>query len=236
MRLQPFWEIGVLRDGEDGRLQRGAVRQVRGRGAAGDGEFGAALAADLPRGFERLVGVYQDRLYGFALRLTGNRQEAEDITQDAFVRAYQALKVYPSARRRALLVRPWLYRIALNVFRNRRRGRRPPVVSLDREGEGIGAEVADADVTRQPEAAFERMELHSALAALVSALPPRYRVPVVLRHVQGVAYGEIASILGKPIGTVKANVHRGLRRLEAGLARQLDIVPARPRVGAQRGG
>ncbi len=212
------------------------MRQIPGRGAASDARHWTALAADLPGAFERVVGAYQDRLYGFALRLSGNRQDAEDITQDAFVRAYQALKAYPAARRRALLVRPWLYRIALNVFRNRRRGKRPPVASLDREGEGGGVEVAEADVTRLPEPAFDRAELRSALAALVGALPPRYRVPVVLRHVQGIAYREIASILGQPIGTVKGNVHRGLRLLEAGLTRQHYVAPARPRVGAQQGG
>ena len=209
--------------------------QVSRKIAAGDESLAAGLAADLNGSFERLVLAYQDRLYGFALRLAGNRQDAEDITQDAFVRAYRALQAYPAARRRALAVRPWLYRIALNLSRNRRRGKRPPIASLDPEGEGAGPDVPDVDVGRLPEPAFDRAELRRALAALVGALPPRYRVPVILRHVQGIAYREIASILGLPIGTVKGNVHRGLRLLEEDLARQHDITSGRRGDRAQAG-
>ena len=83
----------------------------------------AALADDLDAHFERLVRVFQDRLYGFALRLTRSPQDAEESTQDTFVRAYRALEKYDTQQRRTLLLKPWLYRIALNVVRNRVRGR-----------------------------------------------------------------------------------------------------------------
>ncbi len=192
----------------------------------------AALAADLDGAFERLVRSYQDRLYGFALRLAGHRQDAEDITQDTFVRAYRALAAYPDARVRSLAVRPWLYRIALNVFRNRTRGRRPQVVSLDHAGAEGAARIRDEDAAVLPEQAVEQAELTKALAGLVAGLPARYRVAVVLRHVQDLGYREIAAILGQPTGTVKANVHRGLRMLQEAVTAR--IRPARPFHGTRR--
>jgi RNA polymerase sigma-70 factor (ECF subfamily) len=172
----------------------------------------AALAEDLSGSFERAVLSYQDRLYAFALRLTGSRADAEEITQDAFVRAYRALEGYPAARRRALALRPWLYRITFNVTRNRFRRRRPVVESLD----GAGPEPA-ADAAGRPPAVLERAERARRLASLVEGLPERYRAAVILRHVEGLGYGEIAGVLEQPVGTVKANVHRGLALLRRGL-------------------
>src|SRR5687767_11764214 len=80
------------------------------------------LAIDLDGSYEQLVRVFQDRLYSFAHRLCGNREDAEEVAQDAFVRAYRALKTWPAARIRSLALQAWLYRITLNVARNRLRG------------------------------------------------------------------------------------------------------------------
>ncbi len=192
----------------------------------------AALAADLDGAFERLVRSYQDRLFGLALRLAGHAQDAEDITQDTFVRAYRALAAYPSARVKGLAVRPWLYRIALNVFRNRVRGGHLHVISLDHAGAKSAFVITDQDATVHPERALEQAELRRALSVLVAALPARYRVAVVLRHVQELGYREIAAILGQPTGTVKANVHRGLRLLQESLAARRH--PAHQLEGRQR--
>lgn len=179
-------------------------------------ELPTALAADLDSHFERLVEIYQHRLYAFALRLIGNPQDAEEIIVDAMVRAYNALGQYDGNRIEALELRPWLYQITLNVFRNRVRGRRLQVVSYDQpESTGL-PEMAD-DRSAQPDAALERAELREILAAAIAALPERERIAVTLRHVQGFGYGDIASILKQPVGTVKANVHRGVRRLREAL-------------------
>ena len=207
-------QAGRWHDSGDGRSAATAV-------ADRDGTLKRALAADLDGAFEGLVVAYQDRLFGFALRLTGSRPDAEEIAQDAFVRAYRALRGYPAERVLALTVRPWLYRIALNVVRNRARGARPHVVphGPEREdgGSGDAAEPAD-DASEGPEAVAERKERGAELAALVAALPDRYRAAVVLRHVEGLPYAEAAEALGQPVGTVKANVHRGVRLLRAALA------------------
>lgn len=172
----------------------------------------AALAANLDATFERLVLVYQDRLYAFALRLTCNRQDAEEAAQDAFVRAYHALQGYDAGQIRTLLLRPWLYQIALNVVRNRVRRKQLPLVSLNPSDQDTAIDPPD-DGGEQPEAKWERTEQQGELAALVSALPERYRAAVILRHVEGLGYREVATVLDQPVGTVKANVHRGVHLL-----------------------
>ncbi|TMF32536.1 MAG: RNA polymerase sigma factor [Chloroflexi bacterium] len=156
------------------------------------------------RVFERLVRDNQDRIYAVSLALTGNRHDAEEVAQDTFLRAYRALMTYPPDRVRELKQKAWLHRIAVNVFRNRVRGTRPRLVELNgnEPDRGVGPE---ADVIRRAEI--------DALVARVACLPLRYREAVVLRHVHELSYAEAAEALGQPVGTVKANVHRGLKIL-----------------------
>jgi RNA polymerase sigma-70 factor, ECF subfamily len=181
-----------------------------------------ALAADVDRCFECLVLTYQNRLYSFALRLTHNVQDAEEIAQDTFVRAYRALTGYAPERITALAVRPWLYQIALNVFRNRVRSRQLTVLPLDDLSHDPEADLIDQH--ERPDAALERAEREHELSALVAALPERYRIAVVLRHVEGFGYNELAEMLSQPVGTIKANVHRGTRLLRAALEQQMQEV------------
>jgi RNA polymerase sigma factor (sigma-70 family) len=156
------------------------------------------------RVFERLVRDHQDRIYALGLALTGNRHDAEDVAQDTFIRAYKALATYSPERVRDLKQRAWLHRIAVNVVRNRVRGVRPRMVELN------GSE---PDVATGPEEDVLRKAEIDELAARVACLPARYREAVVLRHVQDLSYAEVAETLGQPVGTVKANVHRGLKIL-----------------------
>jgi RNA polymerase sigma-70 factor (ECF subfamily) len=163
------------------------------------------------RVFERMVLEHQDRMYALGYALTGNRHDAEEVAQDTFLRAYRALITYPPDRIRDLKQRAWLHQIAVNVVRNRHRGVRPRLVELN------GSE---PDHSSGPEEdAMRRAEIDE-LATRVAGLPPRYRDAVVLRHVQELTYEEAADALGQPVGTVKANVHRGLKMLrgENGLA------------------
>ncbi len=187
-------------------------------------DLATALAANLDGCFERLVLMYQDRLYGFALRLIHSPQDAEEIVQDTFVRAYRALAGYPPERIATLALRPWLYQIALNVLRNRVRSHRLTVVPLDE----LSSSAEAVDDHEQPEAALERAEREYELSALVARLPERYRVAVVLRHIEGFGYGELAELLSQPVGTIKANVHRGTRLLRAALEQQMQEVDEWP--------
>ena len=154
--------------------------------------------------FERMVHEHQDRVFAFSLALTGNRHDAEEVAQDTFLRAYRALVTYEPDRIKELKQKAWLHRIALNVVRNRVRNIKPRLVELN------GSE---PDHALGPEAgALLKMEM-DALAVRVAGLPARYREAVVLRHVQELSYQEAADALGQPVGTVKANVHRGLKLL-----------------------
>jgi RNA polymerase sigma-70 factor (ECF subfamily) len=167
-------------------------------------ELPEMLAQDLDRGFERMVREHQDRLFAFAMSLCGRPDEAEDVAQDAFIRAYRALERYPAERRRELKPSAWLHRIALNVFRNRIRGRRPQMVVLDGQL---------SDNARGPAELAELSSAREELRERLRLLPERYRVAVVLRYAQDLSYEEIATAMGRPVGTVKSNVHRGIEML-----------------------
>jgi RNA polymerase sigma-70 factor (ECF subfamily) len=180
----------------------------------------ASLALDLDGGFEQLVAHYQDRLYSFAYRLTGNRQDAEEVAQDAFVRAYRALKTYASERIRSLSMRAWLYQITLNVARNRMRGKKLRLVSMSSREREEGVETFDVpdDPDRRPDSVFEKRQRRTNLAMLVSALPERYRSTLVLRYVEGLSLEEVAAILKQPLGTVKSNAHRAVVALRESIS------------------
>lgn len=187
-----------------------------------DTQLTAGLAASVPQWFERCVEMYQPRIYAFTLRLTGNPQDAEEIAQDTFVRAYRALLDYEPERIRSLALRPWLYQIALNIVRNRVRVRRPKTEPLDGEDTPVSWIAIPAD--EQPEAVALRGERQRELAERVLALPEHFRIAVLLRFVADLSYAEIAGLLGHPEGTVKAHVHRGVLLLRESLARVPDEV------------
>jgi len=174
----------------------------------------AALADDLDASFEALVLAHQDRLYSIALRMLGDPRDAEEAAQDGLVRAYRALLGYDAARIRELRLRPWLATIVLNLCRSRLSRRPPPArtaLSLDLALPGeLEPRVAD---DRGPAAITATRDAARDWAELLLTLPPAYRSAVVLRHVDGLSYPELAIALDRPEGTVKAQVHRGLALL-----------------------
>ena len=188
----------------------------------------AALAGDLDSSFESLVLAHQDRIYSIALRMLGDPRDAEEAAQDAFVRAYRALAGYEPDRIRALVLRPWLATIVLNLCRSRlsrstaRTGIGRSAVSLD-AATSVGLEPG-VDESTGPAAVIARRDATVMWARLLLAVPPAYRSAIVLRHVDGLSYPEVAAALGRPEGTVKAQVHRGLvvLRTEFEAARQRD--------------
>jgi RNA polymerase sigma-70 factor, ECF subfamily len=181
-----------------------------------DTELAHRLARDLDGTFELLVHAHVDRCHAIALRVTGNPHDAEEIAQDALVRAYRAIAGYDPDRIRELRIRPWLATIVLNLCRNRARVRRAPTTPLAPLLEG-GREPA-ADASTDPAGLALAGDAREALAAHLAALPERYRVPVVLRHVDDLSYAELSAVLGRPEGTLKAQVHRGLAMLRTSMA------------------
>lgn len=178
-----------------------------------DADLRPGLARDLDGTFEPLVRAHQDRLFSLALRFLGDASDAEEVVQDAFVRAYRALRTYESARVEALELRPWLSSIVLNLCRTRYRRRtrtRMALVAGGLDDRNLLSSAADT-----PHERSARREATERWAALVGSLPVLYRAAVVLRHVDGLSYQEMSHVLGRPEGTVKAQVHRGLALLRA---------------------
>jgi RNA polymerase sigma-70 factor (ECF subfamily) len=201
-----------------------------------DVRLAARLAADLDRAFPALVNDHRDRLYTIALRILGDPRDAEEVAQDALVRAYRAIAGYPPTRTIELRLRPWLAAIAVNLARNRRRrhdDRRPPVQLEALLSDGFDR--ADEAAPDGPASALRR-ERVADLAELLLELPPAIRVAVVLRHVDGLSVAETAEALGRPEGTVKAQVSRGLDRLRILISAEATANPAsHPQVSAGRG-
>ncbi|WP_254715316.1 RNA polymerase sigma factor [Actinomadura sp. NAK00032] len=192
----------------------GGARDRGGPGAgAGSGDdAGAAVAAELARdldaGFAALYEAYRGAVFSTALRLCGRWAEAEDLSAEAFLRAYRALAGYEADRIEGLRPRAWLLAILTNVWRNslRSAARRP-----------VAAPMEDAPDPPDPgegvEDAAARRETGRELAALLAELPEAQRAAVVLRHVTGLPVAEVAAVLELPEGTVKSHVSRGLARL-----------------------
>lgn len=186
------------------------------------GNLNAQLARNLNASFEQMVLAFQSRLFSFALGMTASREDAEEVVQDAFVRAYNALSGYPRDRIETLALRPWLYSITLNLCRNRVRGKKMRMVTLDGDLSYDAAPVlADRD---GPEKATTRAETRNEIATLLATLSPKYRSAVVLRYVEDLSYSEIAEALERPEGTVKSDVHRGLRMLRETLKQSTSEV------------
>src|SRR5262249_40030922 len=138
-------------------------------------------------------GRFEPAVFGLCLKLLGHRQDAEDVTQEVFLRVFRSLRRWDRSRP----LRPWVLGIAVNRCRTfvGRRGRRPEPVAF--MPEAVPAKPADAAA-----------ELRRELAAALAGLRPEYRTAFVLFHEEGRSYEEIAAALGRPVGTVKTWLHR----------------------------
>ena len=172
------------------------------------------LADDLDGAFPDFLAHHQDLVFGIALRSTRRPADAEELAQDAFIRAYRALSSYDAQRIRELRTRGWLAAIVSNLGRNRARRVTPPTAGLE------GVAELRADDAPQPDRVAERRESARAWRERLDALPLRYRRAVELRHVSGLSYPELAEALDRPLGTVKSDVHRGVRLLREALMQE----------------
>jgi len=157
--------------------------------------------------FEEIVYNYQDRVYNLSYQLTGNHNDAQDLAQEVFVRAYTGLSKF----RHEAELGTWLHRITVNLYLNlKRKVSRHPTVSLDtplptEEGE-VKREVAASGV--DPLEAVEKLELKGTVHRALRQLPSEYQAVLVLRELQDYSYEEIASLLGCSLGTVKSRLNR----------------------------
>jgi RNA polymerase sigma-70 factor, ECF subfamily len=184
----------------------------------GDNTILDLLATDLEASYEQLMSLYCQQLRAFVLRRTGSVQDAEDIVQETFIRAYLALERYLPQQIRTLKVRAWLYKITWSVYCNYTgKSKAPPAVSLDALTEEFQQGIED-EHNQQPEAIFEQMERRHELEALVETLPQHYREVVSMYFFEELTQQEIADILSQPVGNVRVHLHRGLKRLQKTLA------------------
>ena len=181
--------------------------------------------------FSTLVDRYKDRVYTIVLRIVGNVHDAEDIAQEAFISAYTSIGTFDLNRKFA----PWLLKIATNLSIDHIRRKQPKTVPLGSlEGTLGGFTSSGSD----PLKVAEESELGRLLEQLIAQLPPGYRAAITLYYTEELTYGEIASALDIPIGTVKTYLYRArteLReRLKSILRGSLEHSNPRVRGGCQR--
>ena len=169
------------------------------------------------RAFEALIEPYADATYRLCLRMMGNEQDAADMAQEAFLRAWRSLSSYKGQSRFST----WLYRVTSNVCLDElRRGKRRKASSLDERIDAGWAPVDDMDT---PEHHAMRTEQRRALERAIQELPEDMRSAVVLRDIQGCSYDEIADILGANVGTIKSRISRARARLREILSAQMEL-------------
>jgi RNA polymerase sigma-70 factor, ECF subfamily len=163
--------------------------------------------------FRELVLRFERPVYGLIARMVQDPAMAEDLTQEAFVKAYRSLRTYDSSRK----LSSWLFKIAHNTTIDHLRRHVPDTVPLeapqDEEGRGgLAAVLSDASV-EDPAAAAERRDMARSLERAISRLRSEYREAVVLFYLEGATYQEICDVTGLPLGTVKTNLHRARKEL-----------------------
>ncbi len=137
-------------------------------------------------------------------RVLGSSDDARDAAQDAFVQAFQKLKTF----RGNSAFYSWLFRIALNAAATQRRRTRQKPTSIESMRETSGRTPVDPHPEAAPSHSMERAERQKAVQAALAALPAEFRIPLVLKEIDGLKYQEIAEIVGCPIGTVRSRIHR----------------------------
>lgn len=161
--------------------------------------------------FGEIIEQYQGQIYQHCYRMLGNHHDAQELTQEAFLKAYSNIHTFKRDRQFA----PWLYRIASNLCIDYLRKKKPLTI-LDQEIKGT----EDITLTDQvessfdsPEEAYEQLEEKQTIEDFLLTLPPKYRSVIVLKYIQDFSLQEIADVLDLPIGTVKTHLYRGREAL-----------------------
>ena len=228
----------------NGAVGRGGGNLLRIRRAGGGGEVAdlppaaeTVEAAWTPPTWEQVVQEHSARVYRLAYRLTGNRQDAEDLTQEVFVRVFRSLSSYTPGT-----FEGWLHRITTNLFLDQ--VRRKQRIRFDALPDDAGDRLAGSG-DLAPERAWEHNNLDHDVQRALDTLPPEFRAAVVLCDIEGLSYEEIAATLDVKLGTVRSRIHRGRAQLRQALAHRRPFAPdpgpptdtlTRPTAGTATGG
>jgi RNA polymerase sigma-70 factor (ECF subfamily) len=207
-----------------GAALQGRVASTESAPGAADGPATPLSRADRRAQFEQEALVHLDALYGFALKLTRARDDAEDLVSDTMLRAFDRWEQYQLGTN----VRAWLFTILYHTFVSRKRRIDAREVQLPEDPEGWSAYEAVGE--SDPEGKFYDSFIDEEVTREIDRLPEDYRTAVVLSDIQGLRYAEIAEILGIPEGTVKSRLFRGRRILQKRLvnyAVEMGYVKAR---------
>jgi RNA polymerase sigma factor (sigma-70 family) len=185
------------------------ARSPRGKEHPVDAELGSRADQDAVPTWDEIVERHSDRVYRLAYRLTGNRHDAQDLTQEVFVRVFRSLSTYTPGT-----FEGWLHRITTNLFLDQ--ARRKQRIRFD----ALSDERADrlTSASPSPDVAYADQTFDDDIERALATLPPDFRAAVVLCDVEGLTYEEIADILGAKLGTVRSRIHRGRSMLRTALA------------------
>src|SRR5919106_834788 len=193
-------EGGVLvSDADEGGREGGGIPEPRQLPAPSDWT---------PPSWDEVVREHSARVFRLAYRLTGNQHDAEDLTQDVFIRVFRSLSTYTPGT-----FEGWLHRITTNLFLDmvRRRQR----IRFDALGDDAAERLSGREPA--PDRLLADRQLDADVQSALDALPPDFRAAVVLCDIEGLSYEEIAATLGIKIGTVRSRIHRGRAQLRAAL-------------------
>ena len=187
----------------------------------GTAAFDASGDRSVMPSWEELVREHGDRVYRLAYRLSGNAQDAEDLTQDTFIRVFRSLQNYQPGT-----FEGWLHRITTNLFLDMvRRRNRIRMEALPEDYDRVPAEGPN------PEEIYHDARLDADLQSALDSLAPEYRAAVVLCDIEGLSYEEIGATLGVKLGTVRSRIHRGRQALREHLRENVENESGRVRAG-----
>ena len=194
--------------------------------AAGAAQADEATAPWTPPSWDQVVRDHSARVYRLAYRLTGNVPDAEDLTQEVFVRVFRSLHSYTPGT-----FEGWLHRITTNLFLDMARRRQR--IRFEGLGEEAAGRLSGDEPT--PAQAFDARHLDDDVQRAIAALAPEYRAAVVLCDIEGLSYEEVAATLGVKLGTVRSRIHRGRAQLRVALEHRRPrqhtsaaVTPGRP--------
>ncbi|MFI5802415.1 RNA polymerase sigma factor SigE [Streptomyces sp. NPDC051561] len=189
-------------------------------------EFSDAEEAWTPPTWEEIVSTHSTRVYRLAYRLTGNQHDAEDLTQEVFVRVFRSLSTYTPGT-----FEGWLHRITTNLFLDM--VRRKQRIRFDSLGDDAAERLPSRDPS--PQQAFQDTHFDADVQQALDTLAPEFRAAVVLCDIEGLSYEEIAATLGVKLGTVRSRIHRGRSHLRKALKHRSPEARAEQRAMASVG-